>query len=321
MDNTRRSFIKNSALIAAGASILPYNKLMAADTKQEKFAIQLYSVDRQMNDDAIGTLQALKKIGYRYVEHANYVSRRFYGFAPSVFRSLLDDCGLGLLGGHSVLQKKHWQTANKGFTKEWHHTIEDAAIAGQKNLITPWLEANFWKDENALKGFMEVFNESGELCKRSGLQFGYHNHGFEFTQTFGALTLFDVILQHTDPALVAQQLDIGNIYQVGFSARDLFAKYPGRFPLMHIKDMVENDDRHQPYKSTVIGDGGLKIGSILQDARNFGGTTQFVIEQDDMGMGESLEHAKRNFAAYTNIESVSKKNTVLSGDNIKTIDD
>lgn len=151
---------------------------------------------------------------------------------------------------------------------------------------------------------MDVYNKSGELCRKSGIQFGYHNHDFEFTHTFGTSTMYDVILQNTDPNLVKQQLDIGNIHQTGFTPKNLFIKYPGWFQSIHLKDLVENNDRHQPFKSTVIGEGRLDIKSIINDAVKYGGTIQFVIEQDDVGSNESFRNAKGNFEAFKKLEVV-----------------
>ena len=76
---------------------------------------------------------------------------------------------------------------------------------------------------------MEVFNKSGELCKKSGMKFGYHNHDFEFSEKLDGETLYDIILSNTDAKLVIQQLDIGNLYNGGANAMEIAKKYPGTF--------------------------------------------------------------------------------------------
>ena len=90
---------------------------------------------------------------------------------------------------------------------------------------------------------MEVFNKSGELCQKSGMKFGYHNHDFEFSQKLNDMTVYDIILQNTDPKLVIQQLDIGNMYNGGAKALDIVKKYPGRIESMHVKDEIKGEKK------------------------------------------------------------------------------
>ena len=298
MNNSRRSFIKNSSVILAGAALLPQRNTESR-TREEKLAIQLYCVDKEMHEDAERTLKALNEAGYNYVEHASYTARKFYSYSPADFRKLVQDCGLTLVSGHTVLKLQHWEKNNKNFTPEWHYTIEDAVTAGQQFIISPWLDRSLWNDETALKHFMDVFNLSGELCKEAGLQFGYHNHDFEFTNTFNSLCLYDVMLQNTDARLVAQQLDIGNIYGKDRSVTDLFIKYPGRFRLMHVKNIAVNDERHHPYKSAPLNEGILDVKAIVNEARTRGGTTCFIIDQDNGVTTKSFEGTMQHYIAFT----------------------
>ena len=96
------------------------------------------------------------------------------------------------------------------------------------------------KTADDLKRYMEVFNKSGELCKKSGMKFGYHNHAFEFSEKLDGKTVYDIMLQNTDPDLVIQQLDIGNLYNGGAKAIDIVRQYPGRFQSMHVKDEIKS---------------------------------------------------------------------------------
>jgi sugar phosphate isomerase/epimerase len=87
-----------------------------------------------------------------------------------------------------------------------------------------------------------------------------------------------VMLDNTDPALVAQQLDIGNMYPTGAMPLDYINKYPGRFELLHVKDQIKNEGGK--YENTVLGKGILPLKEILKQARKTG-TSQFVIEQEE----------------------------------------
>src|ERR1700761_2387522 len=176
MSNSRRDFLKNSAMALAAASFVPAD-LLAAAKKNRITGLQLYSVRDDMAKDPAVTLKQLAAMGYHFVEHANYTGRKFYGYAPKDFVSLLNGMGLKMHSGHSVLGRGHWDAVKKDFTDEWKWTVEDAASAGMKYLLSPWLDESIRKNYDDTLRFLEVFNKSGELCKRSGLKFGYHNHG------------------------------------------------------------------------------------------------------------------------------------------------
>ncbi len=229
---TRRTFIKNSALTIAGATLLSKN-IFAAAKPGEILGVQLYSVRDDMKKDPLGTLKLVAKAGYKNVEHANYVDRKFYGYSAVEFKKVLADLGLSMPSGHTVMGRKHWDESKNDFTDLWKYTVDDAATIGQKYVISPSLDNSYRKNYDDLKKYMEVFNKSGELCKKSGMKFGYHNHDFEFSESLNGVKVFDIILQNTDPSLVAQQLDIGNMYHAGGIALDIMKQYPGRFDSMH----------------------------------------------------------------------------------------
>jgi len=281
MTNSRRKFLKTSAVGVAGVALMP-DFLLAKAKKIERVGVQLYSVREAMLKDPKGSLKKLSDMGYLHVEHANYIDRKFYGFAAKEFKAILDDLGLLMISGHTVMTAKDWDTAKDDFTDKWKYTIDDAATAGQKYVISPWLDESLRTDMDALKRFMDQFNKCGELCKAHGMKFGYHNHNFEFKTKIGDGDLYDYILTNTDPALVAQQMDIGNMLGAGGTALDLLKKYPGRFELMHVKDEIKSDTGQgmDGYDSTILGEGVMPVKEIVNTARKMGGTSQFIIEQE-----------------------------------------
>ena len=281
MDTTRRDFIKNTALVVAGATLLS-NDVFASPKKIVRVGVQLYSVREAMGKDPKGSLKKLSDMGYLHVEHANYIDRKFYGFTAKEFKKILGDLALQMPSGHTVMTAKDWDTSTNDFTDKWKYTIEDAAAVGQRYVISPWLDESLRHDLDGLKRFMEQFNKCGELCKKSGMTFGYHNHNFEFSTMVGDNNLYDFILKNTDPGLVAQQMDIGNMLGAGGVALDLLKKYPGRFELMHVKDEIKSDTGQgmDGYDSTILGTGVMPVHDILKAAKKIGGTSQFIIEQE-----------------------------------------
>lgn len=292
MNQSRRVFIRNSAIAAAGATFFS-SDLFAAAKKGELTGIQLYSIRDDMYKDPLGTLTQLSKMGYKHVEHASYNNRKFYGWSATEFKKLLNDLGMTMPSGHTVMSSKHWDASKKDFTDAWKYTVEDAAAAGQLFVISPSMETNTRRDLNALKGFMEVFNKSGELCQKYGMKFGYHNHDFEFSEKLGDKTLFDIILGETDPKLVMQQLDIGNMINGGAKALDIMQKYPGRFESMHVKAEIESKAGHEKYESTILNVGIVPVKEIIDLGRKWG-TKHFIIEQESYQGKPPMDCMKEN---------------------------
>ena len=145
------------------------------------------------------------------MEHANYNDRKFYGYPVKEFKKLLDDLGMKMPSGHTTLKMEHWDSAKKDFTVEWKNLVEDAATIGQEFVISPWLDEDLRQNQDDLKRFLDIFNKCGELCQKSGMKYGYHNHHFEFNQSLDGQILYDIILQNTEPEVVIEQLDIGNM--------------------------------------------------------------------------------------------------------------
>jgi sugar phosphate isomerase/epimerase len=264
----------------------------------ELMGLQLYSVRDDMKKDPKGTLKQLANIGYKNVEHANYVERKFYGFAPKEFRKILDDLGLKMPSGHTVMGKQHWDEAKKDFTDLWKWTVEDAAVVGQQFVISPSLDKTLRGTASSLKHYMEIFNKSGELCKKSGMKFGYHNHDFEFSEKLDGETMYDIMLKETDPNLVVQQLDIGNLYNGGAKAIDIVKKWPGRFVSMHVKDEIKSSggDGNHEYESCVLGKGIVNPKEVIDLGRKSGGTKHFIIEQESYQGKAPIESMKEDFA-------------------------
>jgi sugar phosphate isomerase/epimerase len=252
-----------------------------------------------MAKDPLSTLEQLAKMGYRNVEHANYVDRKFYGYSASEFKKILNGLGMKMPSGHTVLTDKHWDAAKKDFTDEWKYTVDDAATVGQKHVISPYLDEKLRGNYDDMLSFLNVFNKCGELCKKSGMKFGYHNHDFEFKESLNGKMIYDIILEQTDPALVTQQMDIGNMYNGGGRPMELLKKYPGRFESMHVKDEIEAEKKEgvtEKYESTVLGKGIVPVKEVVAQAKKTGGTTEFIIEQESYQGKTPLESLKENLS-------------------------
>jgi sugar phosphate isomerase/epimerase len=295
MHQSRRTFLKNSALAVAAAGILPAESL-AVFKKKAIVGLQLYTVRDDMKSDPSGTLKKVADMGYRYVEHANYVNHKFYGYAPKDFKSLLDSLHLKMLSGHVRFGPGDWDEAKKDFSDSWKQTVDDAAVVGQQYVISPWLDETWRQNYDQLLGYMDVFNKNGQLCRQHGMKFGYHNHDFEFSTVLNNKKLYDIILQRTDPALVMQQLDMGNLYNGGAVAAGIVLQYPGRFESMHVKDEILASPTSQAgkekYESTILGQGIVNTRQVCDLGKKSGGTHYYIIEQEAYQGKDPLDCSK-----------------------------
>jgi sugar phosphate isomerase/epimerase len=263
-----------------------------------KVGLQLYSVRDEMNRDAVRTLKKLKEIGYSQVEHAGYWKGKFYGYPAKDFKALLDSIGLDMPSGHVSIEAADFDDGKAAFSANWREAVESAAAAGQRFLITPGFPEPWRKYKDTVIRYLDVFNSCGAFCQTYGVKFGYHNHTMEFDRIYDGATLFDLILQHTDPSLVALQLDVGLVYAAGVDPRAMIRDHPGRFELMHVKDEFRKPgggERGQGFESTVLGAGELKLAEIVRLGRDTAGVKYFFVEQESFGDLPELECARRDF--------------------------
>jgi sugar phosphate isomerase/epimerase len=284
MNNTRRKFLKTLS-VGTLLSQVGVQWLSAADKRQ--ISLQLYSLRDDMGKQPVKTIELVAKAGYKLVEHAGYGKGKFYGMTPKDFKKLLSDNGLNMPSGHTVLGPEHLDKKG-GFTAEWKKTVEDAAFLGQKYVISPWLSEEAHKDTATLKKFMEHFNKAGELCQQMGMKFGYHNHDFEMGKLPDGKIIYDVMLQNTDAKLVTMQMDVAWVTAPGSDPLVWFNKYPGRFELLHMKDLVRTNKATEKYRSVELGDGIVKFDAILKNAAK-AGAKYFVVEQEDYGTKKPIE--------------------------------
>ncbi len=270
---SRRSFLKETAFAGAGALILPgFIRMPERAPKLKKVGVQLYSVRKEMMADAIGTLKKLGQIGYQEIESAQSEKGNYYGLEPKEIKKLLKDQGMTLRSGHTHIDKN------------WQKSIDEAAEAGQEYIICSVLPSPGQTVGNYQKS-ADMFNQAGEQCKKSGIMFGYHNHESEYDTVEGKV-LYDVLLDNTQPGLVHMEMDLGWVIAAGKDPLSYFSKYPGRFPLWHLKDMSLTEK-----KSVEFGKGKVDIIGLMKQAKQ-AGMKYYFIEQEEYAVTafESLEY-------------------------------
>lgn len=267
---SRKSFIKASAFALA----TPLFSKLDWDVKaSSKIGLQLYTLRNEIAKDLEGTLKKVAEIGYKEVELYGYSDGKFFGKTPKEFKAILKGFGLDPVSGHygAGVEKKD---AKGTLSNDWQRAVDDAAEIGQKYVNCAYLTDAERKTIDSYKSYVDLFNKSGEVAKKAGLQFGYHNHDFEFKKLEGQIP-YDIIAGQTDPNLVKLELDLYWIVKAGLDPVDLFKKYPGRFPLWHVKDMEKGGAQ----SFAEVGTGSINFAKIFA-ARKIAGLKHFFVEQD-----------------------------------------
>ncbi|MGI8927406.1 MAG: sugar phosphate isomerase/epimerase family protein [Tepidiformaceae bacterium] len=259
----RRAFLGALGIAALGCSKrkVEESKSAAVGTL-ERIGVQLYTLRGEMEKDFDGTLARVAAIGYKEVEFAGY-----FGRSAAEVRRILDSHGLRAPSAHVGTPA--------ALAKDWHKMLEDAKVAGHDYLVVAWLSEEERRNLDDYRKHADLFNKAGEIARQAGVRLAYHNHEFEFVRMEGKLP-YDILLERTDPSLVAMELDLFWITQGGQSPLDYFARHPGRFELVHVKDMDGSPEK----RMVDVGRGSIDFARIFA-AREKAGTRHFFVEHDN----------------------------------------
>ncbi|MEO6219789.1 MAG: sugar phosphate isomerase/epimerase [Ginsengibacter sp.] len=290
---TRRSFLKTTSVLSTGMLL---TRSSGCNAKKSLIGLQLYTVRDAMEKDPAGTLARVAQIGYNSVENATYTgSQKFYGMPGSEYARILKQNGLVVLSGHYRLgEEKPKGEIQKGtMLHEWNKAVDDAAAIGIKYMVCAYLSTEERGDLDHYKYVADQLNIAGETCKKAGIQFCYHNHDFEFIKQNDKYP-YDILLA-TDKDLVKMELDLYWVAKAGQNPIALFNQHPGRFPLLHVKDMDNTPDK----AFTEIGSGVIDFKRVFENASK-AGMKYFFVEQDKTSgspfdsITKSITYIKKN---------------------------
>jgi|ERR1700688_2913092 sugar phosphate isomerase/epimerase len=284
----RRTFLSKLSR-AAAATMIGRNFAWAAEQRRIKtIGIQLYTVRDALKRDYDGTLAKLAAMGYREVE-----SGRDHDKPPKQMREALMRYGLTSPSYHV-----DWNSLGA----DWPKVIEDNKIVGRTYLVNPWIDEEVRNKPDGWKHAAETLNRAGETAKKAGIQFAYHNHWMEFVPLDDGKLPYDVLLENCDPNLVKMQMDLGWITVGGQDPVKYFERYPGRFPMVHVKDVHEVPDaasvrggRFAGENMTILAD----VGSGIIDWKRIfahseqAGIKHYFVEHDNPK--DSMETARVSY--------------------------
>ncbi|TRO67140.1 sugar phosphate isomerase/epimerase family protein [Christiangramia sabulilitoris] len=270
----RRTFIKQTGLALAASATLP-GMLYSCESSQA-LGLQLYSLRNTIGNDVRGTLKEIARIGFKEVETYGYSpDNQFWGFTVPEFYQLLKTNGLTSPSGHYGVDT---YLSKEGTRNDFTKTLEVAKGLDQKYVVIPYISDPLRTSLDDYKRMADKLNEAGQMCAEAGLKLGYHNHAFEFDD-FNGKNGYEVFLENTEKDLVYFEMDIYWVVRAGKDPAELIRKYPGRFPLWHVKDMSRSNND----KNTEIGNGTIDFAKIFDLAKEAGGK-HFIVEQENFEM-------------------------------------
>jgi sugar phosphate isomerase/epimerase len=251
----------------------------AGAKKIKRFGLQLYTLRDDFPKDPKGVLKQMAGFGYKQVESFEGPKGIFWGMTNKEFKAYMDELGMTIVSSHCDM--------NKDFERK----AAEAAEIGMKYLICPYLGAQKKLDD--YKKFADTFNQKGEICRKNGIRFAYHNHDYSFKELEGQIPQ-ELMMNSTDPSLVDYEMDIYWVETARANTEDWLKKHKNRFRLCHIKDREKN--AADTFASCTLGEGSIDFAKILKTARQ-NGMKYFIVEQEKYAGTTPLKAAEAN-AAY-----------------------
>ncbi|MEI6189091.1 MAG: sugar phosphate isomerase/epimerase [Chitinophagia bacterium] len=282
MSNSRRNFIRNTALAGLAVSTPFKNELFSMANPKNTFGIQLWTVKEALAKNPMAVLKHLSNSGYKQIESFEGANGMFWGMKNTAFKKELDNMGMMIVSSHCDI------------SKDFERKAAEAGEIGMKYLICP--SKGPQKSIDDFKRFADEFNKCGEIANKHGIRFAYHNHDYSFKAMNGGIPQ-DVMMDSTDPKLVDFEMDIYWVVAAGANPVDYLNKYPNRFKLCHVKDLVKIPTGHE---SCVIGKGTIDFKNILKLGAQKG-LQYFIVEQEAYTGTNELDCAKDNATAMSQL--------------------
>jgi sugar phosphate isomerase/epimerase len=297
MTHNRRIFLRNTGMLASGIVLTgigcasPSNKQegvkadstgsmnsSAEDDGQvlKEFGLQLYTLRDILPKDPKGILKQVASFGYKQIEGYEGPLGIFWGMTNKEFKKYLDELGLTYVSTHCDTKK------------DFERKAAEASEIGMKYLIEPYVGAQKTVDD--YKKIAQRFNELGDICKKHGIRFAYHNHGYSFKEIDGQFPQ-DIFMQNTNPETVDFEMDIYWVVTAGADPVQWLQKYPNRFRLCHIKDRKKDAQPSDEDASTDVGTGSIDFKKILKVAKA-SGVQYYIVEQERYDNSDPLKSAE-----------------------------
>ena len=276
----RRKFLVGTGAAALGALVLPKAaSAFLSAAGGHPLGLQLYTLFNVIDADVKGNLKKVADVGFKEIESAFSKKPGYYGMKPKEFAALCSDLGLSWRSHHVLGAPFKLPPGTKlpaGMTlpphmlnlKEDMQALVDQAAEGKFSYLVCANIPTGTLDE--IKQAGEILNKTGEACKKVNIQLCYHNHDMEFKTVEGKVPYHE-LLSECDAGLVKMELDLAWATKAGVDPVELFKAHPGRFPLLHVKDISSDFKTVEP-----VGEGVVKFKHIFEHVKEAGAKHYFV---------------------------------------------
>ena len=280
----RRDFLKLSSLGLLGTAMPSYASSFFSPIPKYpvKLSVQLYTVRDQFLKDIPGTLKKLSSIGFKYVETAFWPE----GITIEQASQYLNDAGLLVSSCHIEIpmgDKKQimLDTAN--------------AFGSNKMIWHGWPEDKRYSSLEGTKELISIYNEASKFAKGNGLQFGLHNHWWEYRNKVGGKLVYEILLEELDKDIFFE-MDTYWVKVAGHNPANIITKLGSRAKFLHIKDgqALYNDKLaiDNPDPMTAVGKGTQNFPAIIRAAN---GNPDFLVIEMDKTATDVFEALKESF--------------------------
>ena len=271
----RRDFLGKASAVTA-AAMLGKNFAQAEEPHRiQRVGIEAYTIRNLLKEDFNGTLEKIAAIGYKEIEFGPIDD-------PKAARATLDRLGMTSPSGAFDY---------KDMVEKWPYVSERCHIMGQTYLVIGSIDSALRKQPDGWKRAADSYNHTGKIAKKDGIQLTYHCHWMEFVPQPDGTIPYDTLIQNTDPNFVQMEMDLGWTNVGGSDPLKWFAKYPGRFPLVHVKDFTKLPDPKHVYSGhfdgdevipdmTAVGHGIIDWPRIFKHAKQ-AGIKHYYVEHDN----------------------------------------
>jgi sugar phosphate isomerase/epimerase len=245
--------------------------------------LQLYSLRAEFTRNVPATLEKVAAYGITHVELAGT-----YNLSPEKFKEMLDANKLKAISGHFPFAR--YKSDPEGVAK-------DAKALGLEYAGCAWIDHQGKFDEAACRAAIDVFNKAGEVLAKHGIKFFYHCHGFEFLP-HGEGTFMDLLMRETNPMFVRFEMDTFWVVHPGHDPVKWLEKYPGRWELMHVKDMKKGlatgdfTGKADVKNDVTVGTGQMDWPAILKAAEK-SGVKHYFLEDESPIAAEQIPLSKK----------------------------
>ena len=249
------------------------------------FGLQLYSLRDDLPKDPKGILKQVASFGYKEIEGFEGKQGIYWGMSNTDFKKYMDDLGMTMLSSHCNIEK------------DFEKKAAEAGAIGMKYLIAPYIGPQKTVDD--YKKYADKFNKLGDICKKNGMRFAYHNHGYTFEPVDGQMGQ-DILMQNTNADTVDYQMDIFWVVTPGADPVAWLQKYPNRFRLCHVKDRMKNAPPKEGDFSCDLGTGSIDFPTILKVAKE-NGMEYYIVEQEKYEGSTPIKSVETDAAYMKNL--------------------